>query len=124
VIPAKITDLGFGSIMIDGETYTKDIMLDHGKVEKRKKKPSKKYRDEFGGHTPLTTEENISWECEVLVVGIGHDGALPIAKSVMDKAQKKGVELKIFQTPDAIEYLNSLKKSDLKRTNAILHLTC
>jgi hypothetical protein len=46
----------FGSIRIDGVTYEHDVLIDRGQVHKRKKKPSKKFREAFG-HTPLSAEE-------------------------------------------------------------------
>ena len=42
----------FGSLRIDGKTYENDVVIDRGEIRKRKKKPSKQFRDEFG-HTPL-----------------------------------------------------------------------
>jgi hypothetical protein len=33
-----------------------------GGIHKRKKKPSKPFRGEFG-HTPLSIEEEIPWDC-------------------------------------------------------------
>ena len=48
----------FGSIRIDGVTYEHDVVIDRGEVSKRKKKPSKKFRDQFG-HRPLSLEEKI-----------------------------------------------------------------
>ena len=53
-----------------------DVVIDRGQVLKRSKKPSKKYRDQFG-HTPLYMEEDIRWKCRTLVIGTG-TGALPI----------------------------------------------
>jgi hypothetical protein len=50
----------FGSIRIDGVTYEHDVIIDQGQVRKRKKKPSKKFREDFG-HTPLSIEEEIPW---------------------------------------------------------------
>ena len=44
--------LRFGSIEVEGRQYDNDIVIDGGQVRKRKKKPSKSYRDQFG-HTPL-----------------------------------------------------------------------
>ena len=41
----------FGSIRIDGVTRDYDVVIDGGEVRKRKKKPSRQFRDEFG-HTP------------------------------------------------------------------------
>ena len=60
----------FGSIRIDGVTYEHDVVIDHGHVRKRKKKASKKFRGEFG-HTPLSVEEEIPWDCRRLVIGAG-----------------------------------------------------
>jgi len=48
----------FGSLEIDGSTYEHDVVIDRGEIRKRKKKPSKKFRDDFG-HTPLSIEEKI-----------------------------------------------------------------
>src|SRR5260370_21923925 len=38
----------FGSIRIDGTTYEHDVVIDRGEVRKRKKSPSKKFREAFG----------------------------------------------------------------------------
>jgi hypothetical protein len=54
----KVKELSFGTINIDGEDYFKDIVIHKGKIEKRKKKKSKKFRSRFG-HTPLSILENI-----------------------------------------------------------------
>ena len=64
--PIRFEGLSFGSIRIDGVTYEHDVMIDRGEVRKRKKKPSKKFRDTFG-HTPLSVEEKIPWKCRRLV---------------------------------------------------------
>ena len=54
--PIRFEALSFGLIRIDGVTYEHDVLIDRGQVCKRKKKPSKKFRDDFG-HTPLSVEE-------------------------------------------------------------------
>ena len=43
----RFDKFSFGSIQIDGSTYEHDVVIDRGEVSKRKKKPSKKFRDEF-----------------------------------------------------------------------------
>ena len=113
----KVKDLSFGSINIDGKEYFKDIVINKGKIKKRKKKESKKFRNQFG-HTPLSTIENIPWDCKKLIIGTGHSSALPVMSEVNKKAKKKGVELVLKSTPDAILHVNE------KDTNFILHLTC
>src|SRR5437879_4901235 len=56
----------FGSIQIDGTTYEHDVVIDGGRIRKRKKKPSKSFRGSFG-HTPLSNAEDIPWACRQLV---------------------------------------------------------
>jgi hypothetical protein len=114
----KFDDLAFGRIRVDGMVYDHDLVINHGKVQKRKKQPSKKYRESFG-HTPLSAEEEIPWKCDQLVIGTGM-GALPVMDAVKREARRRGVELRILTTEKAIEILNAQPKN----TNAILHITC
>jgi len=108
----------FGSIRIDGVTYQHDVVIDHGQVRKRKKNPSKQFREAFG-HTPLSAEEDIPWKCRRLVIGTG-TGALPVMEEVKHEAQRRQVELVILPTAEAIARL----KEHPDQTNAILHVTC
>ncbi|MGH9628664.1 MAG: MTH938/NDUFAF3 family protein [Bryobacteraceae bacterium] len=108
----------FGSIRIDGVTYEHDVVIDRGEVRKRKKKPSKQFRDAFG-HTPLSMEEDIPWKCRRLVIGTGA-GALPVMEEVKREAQRRNIKLIIRPTLEAIQEL----KEDSAATNAILHVTC
>jgi len=112
--------LGFGAIEIDGERYEHDVVLEHGRVGKRRKKDSKPHRDRYG-HTPLSLLEPIPWECRRLIVGTGVDGALPIELDVVNEARRRGVDLVAVPTDDACALLAD---ADLETTNAILHITC
>ena len=69
----RFQDFSFGSMRIDGITHEHDVVIDRGKVRKRKKKASKRFRNTFG-HTPLSVEEDIPWKCRRLVVGTGACG--------------------------------------------------
>jgi hypothetical protein len=108
----------FGSIRIDGVTYEHDVVIDRGQVRKRKKNPSKPFRDAFG-HTPLSVEEEIPWKCRCLVIGTG-TGALPVMEKVRREAERRRIKLVILPTVEAIEEL----KQHPNDTNAILHITC
>jgi len=108
----------FGSIRIDGVTYTHDVVIDRGQVRKRKKKPSKKFRDAFG-HTPLSNEEDIPWKCRRLIIGTG-TGRLPVMDEVKHEAKSRHIELLILPTAKAIAELT--ERPD--KANAILHVTC
>ena len=109
----------FGSIRIDGATYENDVVIDRGEIRKRKKKPSKKFRDEFG-HTPLSVEEKIPWKYRRLVVGTGTYGRLPVMKEVKLEAERRKIQLLILPTARAIKAL----KEEPDETNAIFHVTC
>jgi hypothetical protein len=114
----RFQKFSFGSIRIDGTTYEHDVVIDGGQIRKRKKKPSKKFRDAFG-HTPVSVEEEIPWKCRRLVIGTGA-GALPVMKEVKREAQRRKIKLLILPTVEAIEEL----KQRPDEANAVLHVTC
>ena len=109
----------FGSIRIDDVIYEHDVVIDHGRVCKRKKQPSKRFRGQ-SGHTPLSIDEEIPWDCKRLVVGTGAAGALPIMEEVKKEASRRRVELLSAPTLEAIRAF----QAEPEGTNAILHLTC
>jgi hypothetical protein len=115
----NIKRFSFGSIQIDGITYEHDVVIDRGEVRKRKKKPSRKFRDSFG-HTPLSIDERIPWKCRRLVIGTGAYGGLPVMEEVKREAKRRKIPLLIFPTIEAIEAL----KRGPDESNAILHVTC
>jgi hypothetical protein len=112
--------IGFGAVEIDGRRYEHDVVIEGGRVSKRRKKASRPLRDRYG-HTPLSTLEPIPWGCRRLVVGTGADGALPIDADVRREAERRGVEIVAVPTDEACRLLST---SDPKRTAAILHVTC
>src|ERR1700757_4971137 len=108
----------FGTLQIDGRTYEQDLVIERGEIRKRKKTPSKKFRDEFG-HTPLSIEEKIPWKCHRLVIGTGAHGRLPVMKEVKREAERRHIELVIVPTREAIRLIEKKPPA-----NAILHVTC
>jgi hypothetical protein len=116
--PMRFEKFSFGSIRIDGTTYEYDVVIDRGEVRRRKKKPSKKFRADFG-HTPISIKEKIPWKCRRLVIGTG-TGSLPIMEDVKREAKRRKIKLVILPTKKAIQELK--QKAD--GTNAILHVTC
>jgi hypothetical protein len=106
-------------IRIDGTTYENDVILDRGEIRKRKKKPSRKYREQFG-HTPVSLEEKIPWSCKRLVIGTGMNGRLPVMEEVLTEADRRGVQIIQCPTREAVRIL----EGDAPDTNAILHVTC
>lgn len=115
----RFEKFAFGLIRINGVTYEKDVVVDRGEVRLRKKKRSRRFRDEYG-HTPLSVEEQIPWKCRRLVIGTGASGGLPIMPQVRREARDRGVELVALPTPQAIELLERSRGE----VNAVLHITC
>jgi hypothetical protein len=112
--------LRFGSIEVDGREYQNDIIIEGGRVRKRKKKPSKPYRNEFG-HTPLSADEQLPWGGDQLIIGTGAYGSLPIMPQVVEEARRRGVDLTAVPTEDACRLITSLDRHDV---HAVLHVTC
>ena len=110
----------FGEIEVEGERYTHDVVIDGGKVRKRKKGPSKQFREKFG-HTPLSAEEKIPWGGKRLIIGTGAYGALPVMDAVLAEAKRRGVEIIAKPTLEACHLLEEVKKG---QAYAMLHCTC
>ena len=112
--------IAFGEVEIEGRRYTSDVVIEAGRVEKRHKKPSKRYRDEYG-HTPLSAEERIPWGGGRLIVGTGASGSLPIMPAVRVEADRRGIEIVAAPTKEALRLLRDVDAEDVY---AIVHVTC
>jgi len=112
--------IAFGEVEIEGRRYPHDVVIDAGRVKKRRKKPSKPHRDEYG-HTPLSVDETIPWGGGRLIVGTGASGSLPIMPAVFEEADRRGVEVVAVRTKDALRLLRDSPAGDVY---AIVHVTC
>lgn len=110
----------FGEIEVEGKRYSHDVVIDRGKVRKRKKGPSKPFREQFG-HTPLSVGEEIPWGGKRLIVGTGAQGALPVMDEVVAEAKRRGIEIVAAPTSEVCKLLEDVKKA---QAYAILHCTC
>jgi hypothetical protein len=48
----RVTGYSFGSVRVDGVTCDHDLVIGRGKIRKRKKAASRRFRGAYG-HTPL-----------------------------------------------------------------------
>src|SRR5437660_11052602 len=110
----------FGEIEVEGKRYTHDVVIDGGKVRKRKKAPSKQLREEFG-HTPLSALGEIPWGGKQLIVGTGAHGAPPVMDEVLAEAKRRDIEVIAPPTLEVCQLLEEVKKG---QAYAILHCTC
>lgn len=117
----QISALEFGAITVQGKALEDDVILDRGGVTTRDKGPSRALKGQYG-HTPLTPRENLPWKCKRLLIGTGMDGALPVVEELRAEAARRGVELILKTTAEAVEYLKQ-HAADAE-LNAVLHITC
>jgi hypothetical protein len=101
----------FGSIIIFGSKYEKDIIIHvDGTITKRNKKKSKEYKSTYG-HTPLSEKELDFLEKEkpeIVYIGNGYYSLLPIT----EKAQKilRTHQTIKMRTPEIIKKLKMKKE--------------
>lgn len=110
----------FGSIVVEGEAYDHDVVIERGSVRKRDKGPSRSRRAAYG-HTPLSAAEDLPWSGARLVIGSGYSGRLPVLEDVTAAAAEHGTELVIVPTAEACELLRGVEPAEV---NAVLHVTC
>jgi hypothetical protein len=112
----KIEAYDFGTITIDGKTYTHDLKIIGGEVIPNW------WRKE--GHNLLVEdmEDILDARPEVLIVGTGHDGLMRVSPGVEGKLAEAGIRLIASPTRQAVEEFNRL--SDKGNTAFAAHLTC
>ena len=118
LVKAKL--VAFGELQIEGERFTRDVVIEGGRIRQRRKGPSKPLRDQFG-HTPLSIAEDIPWGGTRLIVGTGADGALPVTPEVVGEARRRGIAIEALPTRAACRLLADLEPADVY---AIIHVTC
>jgi hypothetical protein len=112
--------VAFGQIEINGHRFDRDIVVEGSRVRRRKKGPSKAFRDRYG-HTPLSADEAIPWSADVLIIGTGAAGQLPVMPEVYEEARRRRVEVIAVPTAEACELLSA---ADGGLPAAVLHVTC
>ena len=117
----------FGEITINGKRYEYDVVVKKdGTVLKRPKEISAKKKTT--GHTPFTKEElekilSDVGDVDVVVIGTGQSGALPIEEDVLLFLEQHDFSAFIATTPNAIFDFVELVKSG-KNAVGIFHITC
>lgn len=118
---ANIDKLSYGSIIIDGKKYRRDVLIfADGTVKKRKGGFFM-----FGSHNikKKEIEELIQGEPGVIIVGTGTDGVANVAADVESWAKEKNLSLMVQPSSDAVAKLNELTEQK-KRAAALIHITC
>ncbi|NOX21209.1 MAG: hypothetical protein GXO99_08160 [Nitrospirae bacterium] len=111
----RIDSCSFGRIVVDGQSYSKDVIIFPDRVY------SPWWRRE-GHHLCMDDlEEVLKDPPEVLIIGRGYAGVMRVPEDLVKTLQSKGIEVIVERTTQAVRTFNSLKG---KRVVAALHLTC
>jgi len=110
----KISSSAFGSITIDGATYSHDVyILPSGKVEQR----------DYGHSITRDQVEHVLKESpDTVVIGKGTSGLASLASDARLLLEDRGVEIIETETPDIKGKFNKL--SENRRIAAIIHVPC
>jgi hypothetical protein len=106
----------FGSITIDGQKYTADVIVYPDRVD------AHWWRREGHRLDPADLQGALAAQPEVLVVGTGCYGRMEVPPETAEFVQQQGVKLLATRTGEAVQQYNTLASS--QRAVAALHLTC
>ena len=117
----KIEDTSFGSIVIAGEIFTKDIVItSEGLVRKRKKKLSK---ERYGTSHIISLDEakdvyqsGIEW----VIIGTGQSDLVRLSPEAEQYFDKHDCKVTLLVTPQAIAAWNDAKGPGV----GLFHITC
>jgi len=112
----KIDSYSFGRIVINGKTYTSDVIIYPNRVNASWRRKE--------GHLLQFSDmaEVLQAKPDVLVIGTGYAGVMRIPREIVDRIAAQGIEVKVERTAKAVEVYNDLQGA--KTVIAALHITC
>jgi hypothetical protein len=117
----KIDSFKFGSITIDGNKHTNDVIIyPNGEVKKRKKKLSKAI---YGTSHTISLEEAkhiFKMPASTLLIGTGQYGRVKLSTEAEDYLAQKACEVILLPTPQAIQVWNEMERE----ATGLFHITC
>jgi hypothetical protein len=106
----------FGRMVIDGKTYTKDLIIYPDII----KSP---WWREAGHFLALNDIKDVlANNPETLIIGTGYWGLMKVEDEVKKQAKKKGIQLIIQNSKKAVQTFNNIHSQG--RVFAAFHITC
>jgi hypothetical protein len=112
----KIEHYSFGKIVIDGKTYTSDLIIYPDRID-----PSW-WRKE--GHLLQIDDlsDVLKENPDLIIIGTGYSGVMRVSEDVIKFLKSKKINVIIEKTSEAVITYNKSPKT--KKIIACLHLTC
>ena len=113
----RIEDYSFGSISVDGQKFTADLIIYPDRIQSDwwRKEGHKLQRDDVAGV--------LAEPPEALIVGQGEPGKMQVCARLAEELDRMNVQLIAEPTRSACERFNELCQEG-RRVVAALHLTC
>ena len=113
----RIRAYRFGSIDVDGQGYTSDVIITPERVV------DTWWRRE--GHKLLVADltDVVAAKPDIVVVGTGYFGRMAISQDARDHLESRGIHVRVARTRQAVQEFNQLQDRR-SRVVAALHLTC
>ena len=112
-----IDSFSFGTMVIDGQTYASDLIIDpNGRVKAGWRRKTG-HRLSWGDISDIT-----QGGADVIIAGTGVSGRMKPDKDVQRELQQRGIEFVALPNDEAVALYNRLFIS--RRVAACFHLTC
>lgn len=111
-----IDSYSFGTLIIDGNKFTKDLIIFSEKINSNWRRKT--------GHllSENDIKEILDYKPDILIIGTGANGLMKVDDRLKDKLKALGIEFVIKKTAEAVTEYNRICKE--KKTVCALHLTC
>src|SRR3990170_5911937 len=96
----KIDHYSFGKIIIDGKTYTSDVIIYPDRVD------SSWWRKEGHYLQVVDLTEIINARPDLLIIGTGYSGVMVVPEETIMFITSKGIEVRVERTEKAAELFN------------------
>jgi len=111
-----IDSYSFGTITIDGNKFTKDLIIFPYKINTNWRRKTSHLLSE------ADIAEILDYKPEVLIIGTGASGLMKVDDKVKDNLKTLGIEFIIKKNFEAVTEYNRIYKD--KKVVCALHLTC
>ena len=111
-----VESYAFGKITVDGQTYTKDLLLLPAGPHPNW------WRKEGHLLQPTDLQDVLEAKPTILIVGCGNPGLMKVPQGTLDWLATQEVRVEVLPTATACQRYNELAPSE--RAAAALHLTC
>jgi hypothetical protein len=112
----KIEHYSFGKIIVDGRTYTSDVIIYPDRVD------ASWWRKAGHNLEAADLTEVINAKPRTLVLGTGATGLMKVPKETLSYLKSKGIEVYVERTEKAVQLYNKLQSDRV--VIAAFHLTC